>query len=178
MFDCISDTIVKWEVYNNETVCKNFPYDDWLLIASDIKNDDEWRDFVNEYGDFVKCYILRNCSNDKEVGFVYLYNESGNFDVVSIHGGGWGENLNSVLLYYRGMILIIDSLLNNGVKVRTNISVTNLRALRFMRSLGFVTYKTTDNVSYMWINKKRLQSSKIYKYLMERDFKLKASFAK
>lgn len=164
MFDCISDSIVKWEVYNNEIVCENFPCDDWQLIVSDIKNDEEWKVFVNENSEWVRCYVLRTCSSNKEIGFVYIYNEYGNFDVVSIHGGGWEKSIVSTLFYYRGMILMLSQLLNKGLKVRTTVSTENLPALRFMRSLGFVPYRYTDTSVYLWINEKRLNGCKIYKH--------------
>ena len=168
MFDCISDSIVKWEVYNNEIVCENFPCDDWLLIVSDIKSDDEWREFLNVYCEWVKCYILRTCSNNKEIGFVYIYNESGNFDIISIHGGGWEKSIVSTLFYYRGIILIVEHLLNKKIKVRTTISTKNSTAIRFMRSIGFVPYRYTDSTVYMWINEKRLKGTRLAEWTKSR----------
>lgn len=163
MIDFVSDTIVKWEVYNQEKICANFSFDDWSLIASDIKDDEEWKVFVNENCRWLRCYVLRTCSNNKEIGFVYIYNESGNFDVVSIHGGGWGKSIVSTLFYYRGMILMLRQLLNEGLKIRTTISADNLPALRFMRSLGFVSYRNINKKVFLWINEKRLKNSAVYK---------------
>ena len=60
---------------------------------------------------------------------------------------------------------MIEYLLNQGRKVRTSCFVGNDRALRFLTSIGFVKYHTSDNYHYMWINIKRLQNSKIYKYI-------------
>lgn len=76
------------------------------------------------------------------------------------HGGGWEKPL----LYYRGYILMLQHLLEQGIKVRTYCSLSNIAAIRFDRSVGFVPYKYTDNEVFMWINTKRLKSSKLYKY--------------
>ena len=71
--------------------------------------------------------------------------------------------MTSTLFHYRGMMLMIEAILSQGVKVRTACLVTNERAYRFLRSIGFVKYRTTAEVIKMWINEKRLRNSKMYK---------------
>ena len=81
--------------------------------------------------------------------------------VFSIHGGGW-ENY---LLYYRGFMLIIKHMLDHGLKVRTYCQLSNPRAIRFVRSVGFVPYRYSDENVFMWISDKKLKNSVLYKRL-------------
>ena len=165
MLESISDSIIKWEVFSNEKLCEHFPLEEWKLMVSDIESDKEWSTFLHDYRDFIKCYILYIRKTKQKIGFVYLYNESKLFNVISVHGGGWGKGTKMSLMYYRGLLLMIEYLLSQRKKVRTSCFVGNDRALRFLTSIGFVRYLTTDNSHYMWINQKRLQNSKIYKYI-------------
>ena len=108
MLSFVEDAVVRWELYRGEALCDRFPIDQWRLMVTEIETDKEWRDFVDKYKDFVRCYILRSVTDNEEVAFVYLYNESGNFDIVSIHGGGWDRSIKSTMYYYRGLILMIS----------------------------------------------------------------------
>ena len=108
---------------------------------------------------FVKCYILKLCSNNKSIAFAYTMQEDFKGKIVSIHGGGW-EN---PLMYYRGYILMIKHLLAKGFKVRTYCQLSNPAAIRFSRSVGFVPYRCSETEVFMWISGKRLQSSKLFK---------------
>lgn len=166
MFDFIcGDNVVGWSHYNQEIICDRFSFEEWHKIVDDIDTDDKWRHFLSEFDDFVKCYILKEIDCNNSIGFVYLYKESISNKIVSIHGGGWGKSMRLSLLYYRGMILMIKYLLKQSYKVRSSCLITNTRAFRFLHSLGFVKYCTTETHHYMWINEKRLKASRIYEYI-------------
>lgn len=163
-FPC-GDDLIRWDSYNNEYVCNRFSIDEWHKMVCDIDTETEWQYFVSEYSDFVKCYILRKIGCNEAIAFVYLYKESITNKVVSIHGGGWGKSVHLSLLFYRGLIVMVDYLLLQGIKVRTSCLVENERAYRFLKSMGFVKYYASDTKIYMWINEKRLKSSSVYKLL-------------
>ena len=161
MQDVIEDSFVIWEPYHKDIhLCDRFSVEQWHQIAGDIKSDVEWAEFVGRYVNSVQCWVLKNRATNHPIAFVYLFNEEGYWEKVSIHGGGWEKPL----LYFRGYILMLQHLLRQGIKVRTNCSLSNIAAIRFDRSVGFVPYKFTDNEVFMWINTKRLKSSKLYKY--------------
>ena len=106
----IFDEKLKWVPYSKkEKLCSRYPLDLWHQAVHDIDSDEEWADFLSE-SSIVKCYILKLCSNDKSIAFVYTMQEDFNGKVFSIHGGGW-EN---PLMYYRGYILMIKHLLGQG----------------------------------------------------------------
>ena len=161
MQEVIEDTTVIWEPYYRDIhLCDRFSVEQWGQIAGDIHSDIEWANFVERYVNSVKCWVLKNRATNHPIAFVYLFNEEGYWEKVSIHGGGWEKPL----LYYRGYILMLQHLLGQGIKVRTYCSLSNIAAIRFDRSVGFIPYKYTDNEVFMWINTKRLKSSKLYKY--------------
>ena len=161
MQDVIEDSFVVWEPYHKDDhLCDRFSVEQWKQIAGDIKSDTEWGEFVGRYVNSIQCWVLKNRATNHPIAFVYLFNEEGCWEKVSIHGGGWEKPL----LYYRGYILMLQHLLGQGIKVRTYCSLSNIAAIRFDRSVGFIPYKYTDNEVFMWINTKRLKSSKLYKY--------------
>jgi hypothetical protein len=159
----VGDKAIKWIAYTKEEIiCKRFPLDQWHLAIHDIDSDKEWASFLSE-STFVKCYILKLCSNNKSIAFAYTIQEDVYGKDVSIHGGGWDNNL----MYYRGFVLMVKYLLEQGLKIRTCCRLSNPRAIRFTRSVGFIPYRYTADEVFMWINEKKLKSSKIYKRIYQ-----------
>ena len=156
----IGDSFVVWEPYHKDIhLCDKFSVEQWNQIAGDIKSDAEWVEFVECYVNSVQCWVLKNRATNLPIAFVYLFNEEGYWEKVSIHGGGW----ESPLMYYRGYILMLKHLLEKGIKVRTYCNKSNRAAIRFDRSVGFVPYRYTEDEVFMWISEKRLKNSKLYK---------------
>lgn len=163
----ISDGIVEWHKYTDgECLCKRFPLAEWHLIVSDVDSDKQWEDILHN-STYVNCYTLKISKSHETIGFVYTKHEDDHGRIRSIHGGGWGKTTRLSMLYYRGLILMVHTLLQEGIKVRTSCLKENIRALRFLRSIGFIPYTYTDTYVYMWINKNRLTNSTIYKYLYQ-----------
>ena len=164
----LSDGIVRWVPYSKtEPVCSRFSIEQWHLSVKDVDSDDELA-IVLECNEFLDFYILKLCSDCKSIAFAYIIPHGVKIDYVSIHGGGWGKSMYLSLLYYRGIILLIEGLLTQKRKVRTACDVNNIRAYHFIRSLGFVRYKIANGRFLFWINIERLQNCKIYKYIKTR----------
>ena len=164
MFDAVEDVLVKWERYvDEEQIFSKFPTEQWQHIAGDIQSDAEWADFVGRYINSVKCWVLKIRATNLPIAFIYIFNEDGMWKSVSIHGGGWG----SPLMYYRGFILILKHFLGHGLKVRTYCKLSNPRAIRFVRGVGFWPYRYTEDEVFMWISEKKLKNSMLYKYFYD-----------
>lgn len=159
MITFLSDGIIKWVPYSrNEIICGRYSLDDWHKAVHDIDSEEDWANLLeNSY--LVKCYVLKLCSNDKSIAFLYTIQEDYAGKIFSVHGGGW-EN---PLMYYRGYILMLKFLLDKGLKIRTYSWLSNLAAIRFSRSVGFLPYRYSSEEVFMWINEKRLKSTKLYK---------------
>ena len=93
--------------------------------------------------------------------FIYAYIEDEKSLKVSLHGGGWISG--NTLLNYNAYILLIDAMLEKGIKVRTACQLDNDIAMRFNRSIGFIKYYSSKNYHYLWISSERLHKSKIFK---------------
>ena len=157
----VSDGEIKWVPYSRgEIICGRYSLDDWHKAVHDIDSDEQWANFLEEYS-FVKCFVLKSCADEHPMAFVYIMPEDFDGKVFSIHGGGW-ENY---LLYYRGFMLMIKHMLDHGLKVRTYCQLSNPRAIRFVRSVGFVPYRYSDENVFMWISDKKLKNSVLYKRL-------------
>lgn len=155
----ISDGKVHWVSYSrNEIICGRYPIDLWHKAVHNIDSDKEFADFMEDTTS-VKCYILKELSNNKSIAFLYTLQEDIAGKVVSVHGGGW-EN---PIMYYRGYILMIKHLLQKGLKVRTYCQLSNPTAIRFSRSVGFIPYRYTTDEVFMWINSDKLTKTKLYR---------------
>ena len=159
--ELIKDEFIKWEPYTEvENLCIRFSSDEWHKIVSDVHSDNEWCNFIKENADFIRCYILKCHKDNRPIAFVYTLNEYIDKKVISIHGGGW----NSPLLYYRGYVLILKTLLENGYKIRTYCSLNNHKVLRISKGIGYVVYKKTETEVHMWLSLYNLKRSKVFKY--------------
>lgn len=166
----LSDKLIKLTKYSEEDVLySRFSLENWQYIISDIKSDKEWSNLLKK-NSIIRCYVLKKSYNNEPIGFIYSKQEDFRGNVISLHGGGWDKSVCSSLYYYRGLILIIKELIYQNIKVRTSCFENNYRAYKFLRSVGFVKHSTSNGKIYMWINKRRLQSSKIYKRFFGADF--------
>lgn len=155
----ITDETVKWVPYSkDEIICGRYSLADWHKAVHDLDSDEEFADVLDNTH-LLKCYVLKLCSDNKSIAFLYTIQEDLSGKVFSVHGGGW-EN---PLMYYRGYILMLKHLLEKGFKIRTYCQLSNPVAIRFSRSVGFVPYRYSTDEVFMWINERRLKSTKLYK---------------
>ena len=159
MTTLLSDNIVKWIPYSrDEIICGRYSLDEWHNAVHDIDSDEEWANFLED-SYIVKCYILKSCINDKSIAFLYIKKEELRGKIVSVHGGGWGSHM----MHYRGYILMLKYLLGQGIKVRTTCLLSNTKAIRFSRSVGFVPYRYTEDEVFMWISEDKLKKCRLYR---------------
>lgn len=131
------DNFVYWDKYSlDDNIFSGFSLIDLHKIVHDIDDENSWAKFLDEYQEYYKCYVLHRKSDSKALAFIYIINEDLKWNTITIHGGALAGC--SVLERYRGYILMLESLLDAGVKVRTTFSNENLNASRFNKSIGFV----------------------------------------
>jgi len=136
---------------------------DWFRIFSDVTSVEDLEDLMNM--DCGQCFVAYNSVSNAPFGFIYVYVEDKQTKKVSVHGGGWLQG--HALLNYRAYILLIETLLQQGFKVRTACQIDNTKAFRFNKGIGFVNHYTSKNYRYLWISEKRLRSSLVYRHLMK-----------
>lgn len=156
------DSIIEWRKYSKEdNIFNKFHREEWNKIISGFSSNDEWNDFLLIYKNNIECFSLYNRKDNNLIGFAFISLEDFKRNIYSIHGGGCSKK--NCFLYFRGFICLLSHLLNLGIKIRTVSYKENNKAIRFLHATGFVKYQEKENVFRFWINKKRLQSSKIYK---------------
>ncbi len=157
------DDCVEWRKRSDEPLMDMFKESDWLSIFSDVTSIEQFEDFMSM--DCGQCFIAYNPASNTPFGFIYVYIEDERQKKVSLHGGGWLPN--NAFLNYHAYLILINSLLQQGFKVRTACDPDNIKAIRFNRSVGFVNHYTSKNYRYYWISGKRLKSSDIYKRMIK-----------
>lgn len=160
------DNIIEWRRHCKEdNIFNKFQTNEWDKIISGFSSNEEWNHFLIKYKGIINCFSLYHTSNNRLIGFAFIIPEDYRRNIYSIHGGGcFRENSH---LYFRGFICLLSYLLNNDIKIRTASYKDNNKAVRFLRAIGFVKYQETENAFKFWINRKRLQSSKIYKRIIQ-----------
>ena len=129
------DNVIAWQpISDKDLICEKFSKEDWHKMVADINSDRDWQQFLSDYSHFVKCYMLYRCNDNTPIAFAYIMQEDEKGKVVSFHGGGWDKSISLTLLYYRGMIRLVEALLDCGLKVRTTCLKENSTALRFLKS--------------------------------------------
>ena len=151
--------LVEWRCRSTESLIDSFKESEWKRIFSDIEDIHSLYDFFSY--DCGQCYVAYNLKTSVPFAFIYAYIEDEKSLKVSLHGGGWISG--NTLLNYNAYILLIDAMLEKGIKVRTACQLDNDIAMRFNRSIGFIKYYSSKNYHYLWISKERLHKSKIYK---------------
>ena len=111
----------------------------------------------------LKSMVLKEQPSLNPVAFVYLLPEDFEGKTYSIHGGGW----KNPYLYYRAFVFLVEHLLRNGIKLRTAIAKSNQRAHRFVKSIGFKTFRHSEDKDLMYITLKNLKLSRTYKSFVQ-----------
>jgi hypothetical protein len=150
---------IKWIRLSNEEIVTRFSEHDWHNILSDISSDKELHELLQM--DFVSGYVAYNRKN-VAVAFIMLIEEVWRGNQVQVHGGCWsGSPWDS----YNAMIVMLEKLFDEGKSVRSQCTLDNIRAVRFLKSLGFINHYTSDSYRHFWLPYKRFVNSAIYKRL-------------
>ena len=164
----VTDTVIKWVPYvNGENLLDKFPKPEWKKIASDIYSNEDFEDLISAYPQTIRCWVLQQNINNSPCALVILIRNRKE-NCIYFHGGGWKKSVFNAYLYYRGVVLLIEYLLNKKIKVKTSCFEDNDVAFRFIRSLGFVNYKNISGKHLFWINKERFYTSDIYNFITTR----------
>lgn len=165
----VSDSVIEWKPYKKgDDIVKRFSTEDWHKIASDVDSEEILQELFENHPDKIQGYVLYEVKNNSPIAFVYILKEYCRVKTVSYHGGGWGKSPRLTLLYLRGSILLIKRILESGCRVHTTTAEDNLRAYKFMHSMGFVPFNRRNGKIYQWINLRRLYNSNIYNYIFKR----------
>lgn len=137
-YPAVSDGVVELRAYSGQLdiVSQFTPYD-WHQMAADIDTPQQWESFLENYKQYVHCYVLYRVSDHRPMGFVFLMQEDERGTYLSIHGGGWERQINPAVLYMRGFRLIVGELLRRKFRILSRCNASNRAAEKFLRGAGF-----------------------------------------
>ena len=137
-YPAVSDGVVELRAYSGQLdiVSQFTPYD-WHQMAADIDTPQQWESLLENYKQYVHCYVLYRVSDHRPMGFVFLMQEDERGTYLSIHGGGWERQINPAVLYMRGFRLIVGELLRRKFRILSRCNASNRAAEKFLRGAGF-----------------------------------------
>ena len=137
-YPAVSDGVVELRAYSGQLdiVSQFTPYD-WHQMAADIDTPQQWESLLENYKQYVHCYVLYRVSDHRPMGFVFLMQEDERGTYLSIHGGGWERQINPAVLYMRGFRLIVGELLRRKFRILSRCNASNRSAEKFLRGAGF-----------------------------------------
>lgn len=156
---------LQWSEYTDEdSVVGRFKPSEWEKIFSEYSTEGEFRRFVSDCPDTVAVRILRNTVSGKSYGFLIMMLIDARRGVIGLHGGAWARSPGDYLHIYRGLILLVIRLFNNGARIVSS-SANNRAAVRFMSGLGFRIYSYRDGMTHYHLTHLQLQKSPLFKRL-------------
>lgn len=151
-----NDAFIEWHLQSSERILSRFLKKDWDNIFSGFVSDEEFDVFLSRNDNV--CYVAYDRQTKEPFGFVLTYlTDNGR---LQLHGGSWAG---STFKNYHALVILLESLLMKGYKVRTSQDSSNVNAFRFMKSIGFIKYWSTDDRNYLWLSEKKMKSSAIYR---------------
>lgn len=129
-----------------DNIFPHFTKRDWSMIFTDVDEED-----FKEMGEFYIDRIILIANEKKSnipFGFICIQESHDTPMEVFIHGGTWEHNTKQILLEYSATDLILQFLIDNNFDVKATCFLTNDKADRFQKSLGFVEYKCDEQLSY------------------------------
>ncbi|MGM9872841.1 MAG: hypothetical protein ACI30X_05230 [Muribaculaceae bacterium] len=160
-YPCVGDSVVELKAYSGEVdIVSRFSPDNWHHIVTDVDTPQQWEALLENYKQFIHCYLLYRLSDHKPIGFVYLLQEDERGSYLSIHGGGWEHQVNPAVLYMRGFRLIVNELLNRKFRILSRCDISNRRVEKFLRGAGFEETARDEQTIYFKIIPKRKMAVK------------------
>ena len=150
-FDLSSD-IVCWIPYNpTHNIACHFTEKQWNMIVENMPDEDAFRQLLDNLNHVSACFLLKDVTCSRLIAFCFMYITDWKRKVVYFHGGGWATGLLASRKYLRGIDLIFNALQSLGMKIRTECKIENVRAERFIRTIGFKCFHRDERYSYFYL---------------------------
>ena len=139
-----------YEPYN-DIIYPKFSVQDWKMIFTDV-DESSFIEMGKQYIDRVILVAIDKLVN-VPFGFICIQDSHDTPMEVCFHGGTWEHDIKHILLEYTATDLILNFLINKNFEIIATCFLTNTKADRFQKSLGFVEYKRDNIISYKRLNK-------------------------
>lgn len=105
--------------------------------------------------------IIVGCDNQNRsvVGFMYVEEIIGPELLATFHGGFWNHDMKHSLMLYQSTQMCLELMASLGITIDVQCYITNVKADRFQRSLGFEEYYRDEKFSYKRLSIENLKSN-------------------
>ncbi len=160
-YPAVSDGVVELRAYDRRLdIVGQFSPHDWHQMAADVDPQQQWESLLENYAQYVHCYVLYRVRDRRALGFVFLMQEDERGIYLSIHGGGWERQCNPAVLYMRGFRLIVDELRRRKFRILSLCNLANRPAEKFLRGAGFEEISRDNESIYFKIKPLRKMAVK------------------
>ena len=135
---------------DNDDIYSKFSSEDWNMIFSDV-DENSFKEMGRQYIDRVILVVIDK-KGDNPFGFVCIQESSDTPKEVYFHGGTWKHDTKNILLEYNATDCIMQFLVNRNFNLKAMCYISNTKADRFQKSLGFVEYKVDEKFSYKYLD--------------------------
>ena len=146
---------------DRDVIFPQFSRRDWNLIFTDV-DEASFKEMAKQYIDRV-ILVAIDKQLDAPFGFICIQESHSTPMEVSFHGGTWEHDIKHILLEYSATDLILEFLINRNFDVRATCFLSNERADRFQKSLGFDEYKRDIKLSYKKLNVEHFKNNNVRK---------------
>lgn len=144
-----------------DEIVNKFTFEEWSMIYDGI---DEQR--LRKWNEIALDRILLISEDTKDniaFGFICLEELKDRLGTVLIHGGIWNHSIRHMIQVFKGQNYVLSVLLRNGFTIETTCLISNKKADRMQKKLGFVEYKKDGELSY-----KILETNKFFNNIFQR----------
>lgn len=142
---------IRTQVETDEVVSK-FKPGEWENIFSDISDDFRLYEFLNNNRLTSRGYLLFDNEEKESFGWIYLRRTDPIIcDSVEFHGGAWRNSIRYSVLKFTAACIVINRLLNLGIRVKSRCYRNNEAALKFLQSIGFRVSSGVTNCPWYYL---------------------------
>ena len=160
----IEDSRVFLRLYDpsKDVIYPRFSTDDWNMIFTEV---DETT-FINMGKYYIDRIILIGFDKLSGIpfGFACVQESHETPMEVSFHGGTWEHDVKNIILEYISTDLLLNFLVKHNFNVTATCFITNVKADRFQKSLGFVEYNKDSQLSYKRLPPNALEHNIVRKW--------------
>jgi hypothetical protein len=146
-----------------DTVVANYSAADWSTIFGNMPEEE-----LAEYSRCSNVVVLIWCDGrtDEAEGMLYLEEAHDNLGTLTFHGGTWNHSPAYYCKIYHSLIYLLNQLLMRGFNIRTTCGLTNAKADKLQRAMGFEETGRDEHVIFKQLSMRKFNESIIVKRML------------
>lgn len=148
----IENDRIMLRLYNpdEDEIYSKYSPEDWNMIFYNV-DEKSFKEMGRQFIDRV-ILVAIDKNDDNPFGFICIQESHDIPMEVCFHGGTWRHDTKSILLEYNATDCILQFMLDKNFNIKTTCYISNIKADRFLKSLGLVEYKVDEKLSYKYLD--------------------------